>query len=405
MSKSERTSTPAIYIAANDLLVYASAISQPTGIQRVASGLAEALTERHGAQTVVLTSDSARLVELPTLDRPARGARSPFGLFREPALRLLARAPRRLQELVRRLARAALAKSAASRGGLPVALNPGDVILVLGAPWIAPGMASAAIALRESYGVNLGLLVHDLLPVTSPTWFADAQGRAAKTDVEALIAHASALFAVSREVAAELSLRYQKRATVIKLAEPPLSMLHQPRTRGLYELYVGTLHPRKNLEALVQIWSRWADAPKLIIAGRRHPQDGSLFRALAASPAASARIELRHDVDDAELGRLYANARFLVLPSLAEGWGLPVREAFAAGRPAIATDAVPAAVDSPFAAIVPSGDTDTLERTIHEWWDSDLPEALASRIATEFRPRTWGDAAAELVADLVRPAN
>ena len=82
-----------------------------------------------------------------------------------------------------------------------------------------------------------------------------------------------------------------------------------------------------------------------------------------------------------------------------------VREAFAAGRPAIATDAVPAAVDSPFAAIVPSGDTDTLERTIHEWWDSDLPEALASRIATEFRPRTWGDAAAELVADLVRPAN
>lgn len=405
MSSGERTGLPAIYIAANDLLVYASAISQPTGIQRVASGLAEALTQQHGARTVVLTADSARLIELPTLEKTASGARNPMGLLREPALRLLARAPRRLQELVRRVARAALARSAASRGGLPVALNRGDVILILGAPWIAPGMASAAIALREKFGVNLVLLVHDLLPVTSPTWFADAQGRAAKTDVEALIAHAYALFAVSPEVAAELSTRYQKRATVITLAEPPLNSMRQPRNRGSHVLYVGTLHPRKNLEALVQIWSRWTDAPRLIIAGRRHPQDGSLFRALAASPAAAAHIELRHDVDDAELGRLYENARFLVLPSLAEGWGLPVREAFAAGRPAIATDAVPAAVGSPFAAIVPAGNADALERTIHEWWDSDLPEVLASRIATEFRPRTWGDAAAELVADLAQPAN
>jgi glycosyltransferase involved in cell wall biosynthesis len=261
-------------------------------------------------------------------------------------------------------------------------------------------MAASAIQVAERRGARIGLLVHDLLPATQPRWFADAQGRAAKRDVESLIAAASQLFAVSPEVAAELESRYGKRAAVIQPAEPPLRRRESAPARGEYVLYVGTLHPRKNLAALVEIWSRWSGAPKLIIAGRRHPQDGPLFQAIAAAGGARTNIELRHDVDDAGLAELYAGARFLVLPSLAEGWGLPVREAFAAGRPAIATDAVPAALGSPFAKIVPAADTVALEAALRTWWESDTPEQLSARLQREFTPRTWRDCGDELLASL-----
>jgi len=60
----------------------------------------------------------------------------------------------------------------------------GSWILVLGAPWIAPGMADAVRLLKERDGVRIALLIHDLLPTTSQRWFADAQGQAAKRDVE-----------------------------------------------------------------------------------------------------------------------------------------------------------------------------------------------------------------------------
>ena len=394
--------SPKIYIAINDLLVYASAISQPTGIQRVASGLAAALIQTAGATPVLLTQDGARLATLPNAD-PGSAAPSGLGyLIREPLLRILARLPRRVQEAVRSGARSLLAQRAAGSGGTLVSMNRGDWILLLGAPWIAPRMASSALAVSEQSGARIGLLVHDLLPATEPRWFADAQGRAAKLDVESLIAQASQLFAVSPEVAAELASRYEKRAVVILPAEPQLHNTALPTTRGEYVLSVGTLHPRKNLEALVEIWARCPDAPRLIFAGRRHPQDGALFHAITNGGSARAKIELRHDVDDAALGRLYAGARFLVLPSRAEGWGLPVREAFAAGRPAIATDAVPAALGSPFAQIVPAGDTVALEAAIRSWWESETPELLAARISREFTPRTWHDSAADVLSALTR---
>jgi len=108
--------------------------------------------------------------------------------------------------------------------------------------------------------------------------------------------------------------------------------------------------------------------------------------------------ELIHDADDSQLAYLYRASRFLVMPSLAEGWGLPIREALLAGRPSIATDAVPAAVGSPYVQIVPAGDEAELGRAITEWWSSDTPERISGEIAAHFVPRKWPAVAAELSA-------
>lgn len=394
-----------LLLVVNDLLVYESAISQPTGIQRVASGLVRAVVAGEGpsAITVSLSGDETREVRL------RRGGASPLARLSEPLLRLLALAPRAVQESIRKAARYALARVAAMRGS-PITVESGDWIVILGAPWIAPGTAGSALRIVAARSARLAVLVHDLLPASSPEWFADTQGRGAHDDMARLIAAADRLFAVSPEVAAEIRARYNRDAIAIPPADPQL-LARQHATHSAqvdderYLLHVGTLHPRKNLAALVRIWIDWARqsgsaaVPRLVLVGRRHPQDGELFAALAeanAVPHLRTRIELRHDADDAEVAALYAGCRFLLLPSLAEGWGLPVREALCAGRPAIASAAVPAAVGSPFCRIVATGDDLALAAAIREWWDSDEPERLAGRIAAEFVPRAWGDAAREI---------
>jgi glycosyltransferase involved in cell wall biosynthesis len=293
----------------------------------------------------------------------------------------------------------------------------GDWIAVVGAPWIAPGMVRAIEIAKETHKVNVALLVHDLLPATSPQWFADAQGESAKRDIETLIRCADAVFAVSGEVVGELQQHYQKPTTLLMPADPELQsadQLQESDLRGEKEriiLCVGTLHPRKNLVALVKIWERWCvqvlasgeridTVPRLVLAGRRHPQDGELFRVLRESQHASTRIQLVHDADDRRLASLYRQSRFVVMPSLAEGWGLPIREALLAGRPSIATDAVPAATGSPFVSAVPAGDEVALEAAIKSWWTGSEPERLSKVIAENFQPRTWSEVADEFYQTL-----
>ncbi len=84
------------------------------------------------------------------------------------------------------------------------------------------------------------------------------------------------------------------------------------------------------------------------------------------------------DASDAELAALYEGCRFLVFPSLAEGWGLPIREALRFGKPSIVTDAIPSSDVSRFVEIVPAGDGDALYQVIRRWWDD--PEPVESRI-------------------------
>ena len=395
-----------LYIAINDLLVYGSAITRPTGIQRVASGLSSALADQHGAEVVTVSGASMRRASIPHAKKQTLFAR-----IAEPALLLLAHTPRRFQEEFRKVARTLLSGLASRSGGEVISPQVGDWIAVLGAPWIAPGMAEAVLAIKRQEGVRVALLVHDLLPATSPQWFSDAQGESAKHDVEMLIEKADLLCAVSTEVVTELLERYGKEAFLLMPADPELQSSGSPsfasNNGDRIVLCVGTLHPRKNLLALVKIWEDWAQrsaagagdlsaVPLLYLVGRRHPQDGELFKALTDHPRAASRIRLIHDADDAKLASLYSACRFLVMPSLAEGWGLPIREALISGRPAIATDAVPAASGSKFVRVVPAGDDDQLARAIIEWWESDIPEQMNREIIKHFIPRRWPQVADEL---------
>jgi glycosyltransferase involved in cell wall biosynthesis len=108
-----------------------------------------------------------------------------------------------------------------------------------------------------------------------------------------------------------------------------------------YVLFLGTLEPRKNigllLDAYTQLIGRMRRVPKLVLAGRTTSDATAWLDRIARAPLAG-NVEHRGYVAASERERLFAGARVLVMPSLDEGFGLPVLEAMAAGVPVVASN-------------------------------------------------------------------
>lgn len=106
-----------------------------------------------------------------------------------------------------------------------------------------------------------------------------------------------------------------------------------------YVLYVGAQPPRKNLSRLIDAFASLADAHAdvhLVLAGPADRRDRSLD-----TRAADRRIAHRvHaiDVPPDDLPAVYAGAACLAYVSLAEGFGLPIAEAMAAGTPVVTSN-------------------------------------------------------------------
>src|SRR5207253_8248573 len=112
--------------------------------------------------------------------------------------------------------------------------------------------------------------------------------------------------------------------------------------RRPYLLFVGTLEPRKNIPMLLEAFAllrRQLDA-QLLIVGARGWLDEPIFAAHALSGVGDAARFLGRLGED-DLAVLYSHAGVFVLPSLYEGFGLPLLEAMACGAPIVSSSAGP----------------------------------------------------------------
>jgi alpha-1,3-rhamnosyl/mannosyltransferase len=122
-------------------------------------------------------------------------------------------------------------------------------------------------------------------------------------------------------------------------AGPP-ALLQRAGVEGPYLLFVGALEPRKGLPVLLdaydQLPAALAEALPLVRAGPAQRVDRALARRLTARRAG--RIVQTGFVAPGDLPALYRGAAALCLPSIYEGFGLPLAEALACGTPCLVSD-------------------------------------------------------------------
>lgn len=183
--------------------------------------------------------------------------------------------------------------------------------------------------------------VHDLIPITDPNLTGIAERRHRRL-LEQLIAVAAQFVTVSQAVRAELcahlAMAEGRISCCYQAVDPgPPGPLPAALVPGGYLLAIGRVESRKNIAALLEAHRRAATGLPLVIAGPeghwRTPAEQRRVYRLIEDPDV---IPLGWQ-DDATVAALIAGARALLMPSLAEGFGLPVVEAMALGIPALAS--------------------------------------------------------------------
>jgi len=153
------------------------------------------------------------------------------------------------------------------------------------------------------------------------------------------------ILVISQAVAKEAYERYPALANKLLVSPlaPALPSQEQSR-KGLpahFFLFVGTLEPRKNLLRLLLAYrllkSRRRNAPALVLAGSLGWKDRSFREQLERYPFRR-DVHVLGYVSDSQKFFLYRKAEALLYPSLYEGFGLPIVEAFASGCPVITSD-------------------------------------------------------------------
>ncbi len=204
--------------------------------------------------------------------------------------------------------------------------------------------------LKRAGDVRLVFFVHDIIPSQFPELCPPgdvARDRAVMRNAARLTDAIVTNSAATRRDFLELYGRdgLERRTYVAPLGTVPLAPpapRAAPAPARPYFVIVGRLVPRKNHLLLLNIWRRLGpDAPRLIVVGARTGENENAIDLLERSEKLRETVEERNRVSDTELGYLFAGARALLFPSLAEGYGLPLAEALAAGVPVLCSDLAP----------------------------------------------------------------
>jgi len=270
---------------------------------------------------------------------------------------------------------------------------------VVWAPTIAPLALSSAVPLVLTVqDLSFELRPRDFTPYER-LWHALARPRS-------LARHARRVIVLAEPTRDQLIVRWGLAAAAVRVVPPgvhgpvdaadPLGSLERfgLSPRG-YLLAVGALEPRKAPLLLARAFAgaraRGLSA-ELVFAG-----DGRLADRLAGRG-----VKLLGRVSDRELDGLYAGAMALVVPSLLEGFGLPLREALARGTPAVVSDLPVFGEELSDAVLrVPVGDEAALaEGLLRIAREDGLRDRMALAAPAAVAGATWSAAAARTRAVL-----
>ncbi len=206
-----------------------------------------------------------------------------------------------------------------------------------------------ALPLGLSDSVRTVLTVHDIVWVLHPESMARYNAFVHRLYFRKSVRRADAIAAVSEATGRDLRNRLKVEESRITVTHEGVEDTFRPLSAeltkekvqamgisGSYLLSVGTLEPRKNYPLLFRALARLKTDLSLVVAGRRGWKYDVIFEQVKRLNLQD-RVRFVEYVPTEDLVALYCGAKFLVMPSLYEGFGLPVLQAMACGTPVLAS--------------------------------------------------------------------
>jgi glycosyltransferase involved in cell wall biosynthesis len=417
------TTQPTLWFEIDDLVRHFDQHCHPMGIQRVSIELLSAAMAIHPARTrlVRLCRTTNRFLPVAFDDFKREIARAEATAHRWTwvpariagmlqAIRYGVRSTRRFGEDLLR-----------GTGAAPTSdMQPGDVLVSLGASWNWRKFPAIAGAELRARGMKLAFLLHDIIPLCWPR-FAHHPSHVADFRVwlEAMLSNSDLVLTSSRYSRDELLSYCQDSGLAVpRTAVVPfgggfrLAATGNRHASALpsepYVLCVSTIEIRKNHALLVEVWRRLIErhgrdrVPQLVFIGEVGWGVKALMRELRATDGLGGKIIIRSRIADAALHEAYRGALFTIYPSLCEGWGLPISESLAQGTACLSSDATSLPeVGGDFVSYFDPLDVDgAFDRIEQMLFDEDEREAAAAWIRASYRRRSWEECLQELVSHI-----
>lgn len=320
------------------------------GITRTVRRLLDELEAITSCKPVVFHRSGFRLLAQPEGSKNATDARTvdniPGGLFRwlnsAPVRKLASLVPKAVLHRAWRLNND-LTFDSLSRDEEPLVFRSGDCLVLADQSWNYRVWLAARQA--RAQGASIVLVLYDLIPIRHPEFCPPLFTDVFRIWLVRMLGCADVVMCISASTEADLLKWCADEALPVPHAEHfrlgcDLPQENEGEVREAIARFmqtsvpvfaaVGTIEPRKNYPMLLRTFERlWLEgvAVHLLIAGRATAEDREFVERLRQHPEQGKRLLTLFDAGDSELAHVYAHARALVLPSLAEGFGLPLVEA------------------------------------------------------------------------------
>jgi glycosyltransferase involved in cell wall biosynthesis len=267
--------------------------------------------------------------------------------------------------------------------------------------------------------------VHDLGHRHYPEAHTQTQRWYLERSTRCHVRHAAHLIADSEATKADLVRLYGAAPEGVTVAylgvDPALQPVREPellsRVRqkygidGPYLLYLGTLQPRKNVSRLIEALGLLVQEGAigsdltLVLAGKRGWMSEGIV-ARAGEIGIEDRVHLTGYVDEKDLAALYSGARLFVMPSLYEGFCMPVLEAMACGTAVACSNAssLPEIVGDAAATFDPHSVEDMARVVRHVLEEEELRAGLVMRGHERCAHFAWSDCARRVLDTLEQVA-